>query len=261
MGQGSRTLLSVPSEPDLREIGIDQFTAQLDVFIEIYAAAMGAPPPHLPGRRSIMARHAGYPAFRAITATAAPVSPAGATRAPAGTLASPADAPDGLAGTVASPADAPGGLAGTPPSGPGAPPTGAGGTGWNPAPVIAFAYGFHGERGQWWHDLVHSALAAAHDPAEADCWMADSFEIAEVHVRPDHQGQGIGRRLMRWLTDGRPEQTAVLSTPDADTRARRLYRRLGFSDLLTAFSFPGGSPPYAVMGTTLPLRVSASPSR
>ncbi|MDR0344480.1 MAG: GNAT family N-acetyltransferase, partial [Nocardiopsaceae bacterium] len=145
-------------------------------------------------------------------------------------------------------------------SGPGTPPTGAG-TGGNPAPVIAFAYGFHGERGQWWHDLVHSALAAAHDPAEADRWMEDSFEIAEVHVRPDHQGQGIGRRLMLWLTDGRPEQTAVLSTPDADTRARRLYHRLGFSDLLTAFSFPGGSPPYAVMGTTLPLRVSASPSR
>lgn len=246
MGQGSRTLPRVPSGPDLREIGIDQFTAQLDVFIDIYAAAMGAPPPHLPGRRSIMARHAGYPAFRAITATAAPVSPAGTTRAPAG--------------TVASPADTPGGLAGTPPSGPGTPPAGAG-TGGNPAPVIAFAYGFHGERGQWWHDLVQSALAAAHDPAEADRWMADSFEIAEVHVRPDHQGQGIGRRLMLWLTDGRPEQTAVLSTPDADTRARRLYQRLGFSDLLTAFSFPGGSPPYAVMGTTLPLRVSASPSR
>lgn len=236
----------MPSGPDLREIGIDQFTAQLDVFIDIYAAAMGAPPPHLPGRRSIMARHAGYPAFRAITATAVPVSPAGTTRAPAG--------------TVAGPADTPGSLAGTSPSERGTPPAGAG-TAGNHAPVIAFAYGFHGERGQWWHDLVHSALAAAHDPAEADRWMADSFEIAEVHVRPDHQGQGIGRRLMLWLTDGRPEQTAVLSTPDADTRARRLYHRLGFSDLLTAFSFPGGSPPYAVMGTTLPLRVSASPSR
>ncbi|HZC39216.1 MAG TPA: GNAT family N-acetyltransferase, partial [Streptosporangiaceae bacterium] len=218
----------MPSGPDLREIGIDQFTAQLDVFIDIYAAAMGAPPPHLPGRRSIMARHTGYPAFRAITATAAPISPVGSTRAPAG--------------TVASPSDTPGGLAGARPSEPGTPPTGPG-TGGNPAPVIAFAYGFHGERGQWWHDLVHGALAAAHDPAEADRWMADSFEIAEVHVRPDHQGHGIGRRLMLWLTDGRPEQTAVLSTPDADTRARRLYQRLGFSDLLTAFSFPGGSPP------------------
>lgn len=217
----------MPSGPDLREIGVDQFTAQLDVFIDIYAAAMGAPPPHLPGRRSIMARHAGYPSFRAITATAAP---AGTVAGPAGTVTG-AGRPDGVAGDGSS------------------------------APVIAFAYGFHGERGQWWHDLVHSALAAVHDPAEAQRWMADSFEIAEVHVDPRHQGQGIGRRLMLWLTDGRPEQTAVLSTPDADTRARRLYHRLGFSDLLTAFSFPGGSPPYAVMGTTLPLRVPASPSR
>ncbi len=61
------------------------------------------------------------------------------------------------------------------------------------------------------------------------------------------------------LTSGRPERTALLSTRDADTPARRLYRGTGFTDLLTAFRFfPGGEPPYAVMGAELPLR-SAGP--
>jgi ribosomal protein S18 acetylase RimI-like enzyme len=47
----------------------------------------------------------------------------------------------------------------------------------------------------------------------------------------------------------------LLSTRDADTPARRLYRGTGFTDLLTAFRFfPGGEPPYAVMGAELPLR-------
>ena len=71
---------------------------------------------------------------------------------------------------------------------------------------------------------------------------------------PEYQRRGIGRRLVLTLTAGRTERTAVLSTQDADSPARRLYRSLGFADLLTGFIFPGGGPPYAVMGAELPLR-------
>jgi len=46
---------------------------------------------------------------------------------------------------------------------------------------------------------------------------------------------------------------AVLSTMDSDTKARRLYRGLGFTDLLTSFTFPGTEMPYAIMGAPLPL--------
>jgi ribosomal protein S18 acetylase RimI-like enzyme len=120
--------------------------------------------------------------------------------------------------------------------------------------VIAFAYGFHGERGQWWHDLVRSALIVTHGVREAEAWTLDSFEIAEVHVHPDYQAHGIGHSMMLQLAAGRPERTCMLSTPDAETRARRLYRRLGFTDLLTGFTFAGAGPPYAVMGTPLPIR-------
>ena len=48
----------------------------------------------------------------------------------------------------------------------------------------------------------------------------------------------------------------MLSTADAQTRARRLYRGVGFTDLLTGFRFSGTEPPYAVMGALLPLKVA-----
>ena len=88
----------------------------------------------------------------------------------------------------------------------------------------------------------------------------DSFEIAEVHVYQQYQRGGIGTAMLLSLTAGRPERTAVLSTPDRDSTARRLYRRMGFSELLTSYSFPGGSPPYFVMGAELPLRAGAGAS-
>ena len=80
---------------------------------------------------------------------------------------------------------------------------------------------------------------------------------------PTYQGMGIGRELLLRLTSGRPERTAVLSTADAESRARRLYRGVGFTDLLTGFRFSGAEPPYAVMGAMLPLLAaprSAKPS-
>ncbi|HEY0933911.1 MAG TPA: GNAT family N-acetyltransferase [Trebonia sp.] len=126
--------------------------------------------------------------------------------------------------------------------------------------LAGFIYGFHGQNGQWWHDMVAAALAtrsraalSAAESAEPHTWLADSFEIAELHVMPRWQGNGIGRSLLLSLTEGRPERTAVLSTADAPTRARRLYYGLGFTDLLTDFRFSGSEPPYAVMGATLPL--------
>jgi ribosomal protein S18 acetylase RimI-like enzyme len=124
--------------------------------------------------------------------------------------------------------------------------------------VIAFAYGFHGGRGQWWHDLVRSALVARSGPGAATEWLDDSFEVAEVHVHPEYQRRGIGRRLLFRLTGDRTERTAVLSTMDTNSPARRLYRNLGFTDLLTGYRFSGAPVPYAVMGAVLPLLAARS---
>jgi ribosomal protein S18 acetylase RimI-like enzyme len=134
--------------------------------------------------------------------------------------------------------------------------------------LAGFTYGFHGESGQWWHDMVAAALATrsgtgvtAAEYAEVEApgaWLDDSFEVAELHVLPSWQGQGIGRSMLLSLTSGRPERTAVLSTADAPTKARRLYRGVGFTDLLTDFRFSGSEPPYAVMGALLPLSTTAT---
>ena len=127
--------------------------------------------------------------------------------------------------------------------------------------MVGFGYGFHGAAGQWWHDTVSRALTASQGGAAAAAWLGDSFEVAELHVAPDYQGHGVGAGVLLRLTAERPERTALLSTRDADTPARRLYRGTGFTDLLTRFHFfPGGEPPYAVMGAELPLR-SAGPRR
>lgn len=118
---------------------------------------------------------------------------------------------------------------------------------------VAFSYGFHGTRGQWWHDTVTAALVAAVGCPEATGWLADSFEVAELHVLPAYQRRGIGRALLRDLVSCRAERTAVLSTRDTDSPARRFYRQLGFTDLLTSFRFSRSDPPFAVLGVRLPL--------
>lgn len=119
--------------------------------------------------------------------------------------------------------------------------------------IVAFSYAFRGMPGQWWHDVVRAGISAQRGLPAARDWLDDVLEIAEVHVHPDFQARGIGRRMVLGLAADRAERTAVLSTRDALTPARRLYRSLGFGDLLTDFVFPGGGPPYAVMGAVLPL--------
>jgi len=125
--------------------------------------------------------------------------------------------------------------------------------------IVGFIYGFHGAAGQWWHDVVYDALTDRGGPEHAERWLADPFEVAELHVHPSYQGHGLGRGLLTGLCAGRPEHTMVLSTLDRpDTRARRLYHSVGLTDLLSDFDFPGGGPPYAVMGVALPLAAYAS---
>jgi ribosomal protein S18 acetylase RimI-like enzyme len=115
--------------------------------------------------------------------------------------------------------------------------------------LLGFGYGYTTRPGQWWHDLVNKAMA----PEAAADWLTASFELSELHVMPACQGQGIGRRLITALAHGLPHRAVLLSTPDSDTRAFRLYRHLGFVDLARHYLFPGDSRPFAVLGARLPL--------
>jgi ribosomal protein S18 acetylase RimI-like enzyme len=115
--------------------------------------------------------------------------------------------------------------------------------------VIGFAYGYRGVPGQWWHDEVRRDLS----PEVAASWLTDPFEVCELHVRPDHQGRGIGQQLLTRLLDGCPHETVVLSTPEGESRAWRLYRRLGFADVRRDHCFAGDNRRFAVLGRRLPL--------
>ncbi|TAM89468.1 MAG: GNAT family N-acetyltransferase [Jatrophihabitans sp.] len=116
--------------------------------------------------------------------------------------------------------------------------------------LVGFGYGYTTSPGQWWHDLVRRAL----DPQLRERWLTDAFELSELHMLPEYQGIGIGRDLLVRLAASLPHHAVLLSTPDADTRAFRLYRDLGFVDLRRRYLFPGDARPFAVLGAVLPLR-------
>lgn len=120
--------------------------------------------------------------------------------------------------------------------------------------LVGIAYGYLGARGQWWHDHVRAALT---DEA-ARRWLDGSFEVCELHVRPHVQRTGLGRALLDTLLDGQPAATAVLTTPDLETRARRFYRAAGWVDLARHLRFPGDPRAFAVLGRTLPTEKAGS---
>jgi len=116
--------------------------------------------------------------------------------------------------------------------------------------LVGFGYGYTTKPGQWWHDLVRNAL----QPDDVQAWLGNAFELSELHVLPEYHGIGIGRRLLTSLAGGIPHDAMLLSTPDHDTRAFRLYRDSGFVDLARNYLFPGDARPFAVLGARLPLR-------
>jgi ribosomal protein S18 acetylase RimI-like enzyme len=110
--------------------------------------------------------------------------------------------------------------------------------------LVGFGYGYQGQPGEWWHDVVAAAIGRD----QTVRWLSDAFELAELHVEPAHQGLRAGRRLLDTLLEATTSRTVVLSTHDAETAARALYRSVGFVDLLRDFCFPGNQEVYAVLG-------------
>lgn len=113
--------------------------------------------------------------------------------------------------------------------------------------LVGVAYGYLGRPGQWWHDRVSEALP----PQLAKEWLSDAFEVCELHVRPPLHGTGLGRDLLTRLLAGVTASTAVLTTPDDDTRARRFYRAGGWVDLRRGLRFAGDPRVFAVLGLRL----------
>ncbi|HUR13194.1 MAG TPA: GNAT family N-acetyltransferase [Mycobacteriales bacterium] len=113
--------------------------------------------------------------------------------------------------------------------------------------LVGIAYGYLGEPGQWWHDQVAASLSRA----QVATWLTGAFEVCELHVVPALQGHGVGRDLLDNLLTGTGTRTAILTTPDQETRARRFYRAGGWEDLVLGLRFPGDPRSFAVLGKEL----------
>ena len=125
------------------------------------------------------------------------------------------------------------------------------------APLLGVAYGYPGAPGQWWQQQVVLGLQRGGlPPQEIGRLMNSYFELTELHIHPRAQGRGLGEALVRRLLAGRAEQNVLLSTPETNggpNRAWRLYRRLGFADLIRGYHFAGDPRAFAILGRALPL--------
>lgn len=125
------------------------------------------------------------------------------------------------------------------------------------APLLGVAYGYPGAPGQWWQQQVVLGLQRGGLPHQEIARLMNSyFELTELHIHPRAQGQGLGEALARRLLARRTEQNVLLSTPETNgepNRAWRLYRRLGFTDVIRGYHFAGDPRPFAILGRALPL--------
>ncbi|MEV7610960.1 GNAT family N-acetyltransferase [Microbacterium sp. NPDC089320] len=93
--------------------------------------------------------------------------------------------------------------------------------------MLGFAWGYTGERGQYWSDHVSREVGSALDE-----WIGGHFEFVELAVRPDAQRRGIGLQLHDALISDLPHARALLSTSgDADDAGVRLYESAGWVTL------------------------------
>ncbi|KGF24994.1 N-acetyltransferase [Corynebacterium tuscaniense] len=123
--------------------------------------------------------------------------------------------------------------------------------------LVGIAYGFKGTRDRWWDLQLRRGLfqRQAMTPAMITV-IRNYFEVAEIHVAPDLQCKGTGRKLMHMLLEQTTEPYALLSTPEVpgeNNAAFGLYRSLGFLDVLRHFTYAGDSRPFAILGRKLPL--------
>jgi ribosomal protein S18 acetylase RimI-like enzyme len=125
------------------------------------------------------------------------------------------------------------------------------------APMLGVAYGYCGAPDQWWQQQVVAGLhRVGADRSRIDELMTSYFELTELHIHPRAQGRGLGEALARRLLAGRGESHVLLSTPEINgeaNRAWRLYRRLGFTDIIRGYHFAGDPRAFAILGRALPL--------
>ena len=91
--------------------------------------------------------------------------------------------------------------------------------------LVGFAYGYTGQRGQWWTDHARDVL----DPDVATAWLGGHFELVSIGVLDAARRRGVGRGLLHALLEGLPHERLLLMTSaDPAAPARGLYASQGW---------------------------------
>jgi GNAT superfamily N-acetyltransferase len=117
--------------------------------------------------------------------------------------------------------------------------------------IVGFACGHDAATHQPWAIRVFAALVSA----GYDAWTDDTFEFADIAVRPEWQGQGIGRLLLDAVTARVSRRYCVLVTYNGPHAAKRLYLRAGWVTFVDDFRYRTGSPFTSILGLELPARL------
>jgi ribosomal protein S18 acetylase RimI-like enzyme len=99
--------------------------------------------------------------------------------------------------------------------------------------LVGFSYGYTSQPGLWWREQVAAPLTQA----QREEWFSDAFELAELHVHPSAQGNGLGSALHDSLVAAQPHRTALLSVMHRSERARQLYASRGWISLVDVLRF------------------------
>jgi ribosomal protein S18 acetylase RimI-like enzyme len=104
--------------------------------------------------------------------------------------------------------------------------------------VVGFAWGYIGQAGQYWTDLVCDTL-----PIDVTSeWVGGHFEFVELAVLPAYRRLGLGLRLHDALLAGITQRCLLSTADDPADPAVRLYLRQGWHRLGVL------SPGFQVMG-------------
>lgn len=122
-------------------------------------------------------------------------------------------------------------------------------------PCAGVCFSFRGSSDTWWNQQVTRGLhEAGHSRRQIESVLKDYAELSEIHVSPRVQQLGIGRGLLTVHMKSITRQHVMLSTPEVSGEANgawRLYRSLGFQDVLRNFYFPADARPFAILSKAL----------
>ena len=118
-------------------------------------------------------------------------------------------------------------------------------------PLVGITFGYRGDPRSWWSDKIREGLKRVdYPPASISALMNNYFELSELHVLPAYQGRGVGRELLSSMLSASAGHHVLLSTPEVPQErnaAWRLYRTMGFRDLLRDFTFPGDQRAFGIL--------------